>query len=207
MVTAILEFLAAFIIAVISSTGYLGIVLLMGIESACIPLPSEVIMPFSGYLVSVGRFRLAWVAVAGALGCNLGSLVAYYVGSVGGRPLVAKYGRYVLITRHDLQMADRFFARYGDWAVFIARLLPVIRTFIALPAGIARMNVVRFHVYTFLGSLPWCWVLAYAGLKLGEHWRDLRYYFHRFDTVIGILIVLGVAWFIHNRWKNRLRPA
>lgn len=207
MVTAILEFLAAFIIAVISSTGYLGIVLLMGIESACIPLPSEVIMPFSGYLVSVGRFRLAWVAVAGALGCNLGSLVAYYVGSVGGRPLVAKYGRYVLITRHDLQMADRFFARYGDWAVFIARLLPVIRTFIALPAGIARMNVVRFHVYTFLGSLPWCWVLAYAGLKLGEHWRDLRYYFHRFDTVMGILIVLGVVWFIHNRWKNRLRPA
>ena len=207
MVTAILEFLAAFIIAIISSTGYLGIVLLMGIESACIPLPSEVIMPFSGYLVSVGRFRLAWVAVAGALGCNLGSLVAYYVGSVGGRPLVAKYGRYVLITRHDLQMADRFFARYGDWAVFIARLLPVIRTFIALPAGIARMNVVRFHVYTFLGSLPWCWVLAYAGLKLGEHWRDLRYYFHRFDTVIGILIVLGVVWFIHNRWKNRLRPA
>jgi len=179
----------------------------MGIESACIPLPSEVIMPFSGYLVSVGRFRLAWVAVAGALGCNLGSLVAYYVGSQGGRPLVEKYGRYVLITRHDLQMADRFFARYGDWAVFIARLLPVIRTFIALPAGVARMNVVRFHVYTFLGSLPWCWVLAYAGLKLGEHWRDLRYYFHRFDTVIGILVVLGAVWFIHNRWKNRLRPA
>jgi membrane protein DedA with SNARE-associated domain len=207
MVTAILEFLAAFIIAVISSTGYLGIVLLMGIESACIPLPSEVIMPFSGYLVSVGRFRLAWVAVAGALGCNLGSLVAYYVGSLGGRPLVEKYGRYVLVTRHDLQMADRFFARYGDWAVFIARLLPVIRTFIALPAGVARMNVVRFHVYTFLGSLPWCWVLAYAGFKLGEHWRDLRHNFHRFDTVIGILIVLGAVWFIHNRWKNRLRGA
>jgi membrane protein DedA with SNARE-associated domain len=207
MVTAILEFLAAFIIAVISSTGYLGIVLLMGIESACIPLPSEVIMPFSGYLVSVGRFRLAWVAVAGALGCNLGSLVAYYVGSLGGRPLVEKYGRYVLVTRHDLQMADRFFARYGDWAVFIARLLPVIRTFIALPAGVARMNVVRFHIYTFLGSLPWCWVLAYAGLKLGEHWRELRHYFHRFDTVIGILIVIGAIWFIRNRWKNRLRAA
>jgi membrane protein DedA with SNARE-associated domain len=205
MVTAILEFLARFIIAVISSAGYLGIVLLMGIESACIPLPSEVIMPFSGYLVSVGRFKLAGVAVAGALGCNLGSLVAYYVGSWGGRPLVEKYGRYVLITRHDLVMADRFFARYGDWAVFIARLLPVIRTFIALPAGIARMNVARFHIYTFLGSLPWCWVLAYAGLKLGEHWRDLRHYFHRFDTVIGILIVVGAVWFVHNRWKNRLR--
>jgi len=205
MVTAILEFLARFIISVISSAGYLGIVLLMAIESACIPLPSEVIMPFSGYLVSVGRFKLAWVAVAGALGCNLGSFVAYYVGSLGGRPLVEKYGRYVLITRHDLALADRFFARYGDWAVFIARLLPVVRTFIALPAGIARMNVARFHLYTFLGSLPWCWVLAYAGLKLGERWTTLREYFHRFDTVIGILIVLGAVWFIHNRWKNRLR--
>ncbi|MGD0922436.1 MAG: DedA family protein [Terriglobia bacterium] len=201
MATAILEFLARFIISVISSTGYVGIVLLMAIESACIPLPSEVIMPFSGYLVSVGRFKLAWVAVAGALGCNLGSFVAYYVGSLGGRPLVEKYGRYVLVTRHDLALADRFFARYGDWAVFIARLLPVVRTFIALPAGIARMNVLRFHLYTFLGSLPWCWVLAYAGFKLGER------YFHRFDTVIGILIVLGAVWFIHNRWKNRLRAA
>jgi membrane protein DedA with SNARE-associated domain len=207
MVTAILEFLARFIISVISSTGYVGIILLMAIESACIPLPSEVIMPFSGYLVSAGRFKLAWVAVAGALGCNLGSFAAYYVGSLGGRPLVEKYGRYVLVTRHDLAMADRFFARYGDWAVFIARLLPVIRTFIALPAGIARMNVLRFHLYTFLGSLPWCWVLAYAGLKLGERWTTLRGYFHRFDTIIGILIILGAVWFVHNRWKNRLRAA
>lgn len=205
MVTSILEFLGRFIISVISQAGYLGIVLLMGIESACIPLPSEVIMPFSGYLVSVGRFNLTWVAVAGAFGCNVGSLAAYYVGSLGGRPLVEKYGRYVLITRHDLEMADRFFARYGDWAVFIARLLPVIRTFIALPAGIARMNFLRFNIYTFLGSLPWCWTLAYAGLKLGERWVILRQYFHRFDTVLGILIVLGAVWFIHNRWKNRVR--
>lgn len=207
MVTAILEFLARFIIAVISSTGYVGIVVLMAIESACIPLPSEVIMPFSGYLVSVGRFRLSWVAVAGAVGCNLGSLVAYYIGSWGGRPLVERYGRYVLVTRHDLAMADRFFARYGDWAVFIARLLPVIRTFIALPAGIGRMNVLRFHLFTFLGSLPWCWVLAYVGLKLGERWTAVRAYFHRFDTVVGIVIVLGVVWFIRSRWKNRLGAA
>jgi len=207
MVTATLEILGRFIISVISTAGYLGIVLLMAIESACIPLPSEVIMPFSGYLVSVGRFDLAWVAVAGAFGCNVGSVVAYYVGSLGGRPLVEKYGRYVLITRHDLEMADRFFARYGDWAVFIARLLPVIRTFIALPAGIARMNFLRFNIYTFLGSLPWCWVLAYAGLKLGERWTILRHYFHRFDTLLGILIIVGAVWFIHNRWKNRLRAA
>ncbi len=205
MVTTVLEFLARFIISVISHLGYPGIVLLMAIESACIPLPSEVIMPFSGYLVSIGRFNLTGVAVAGALGCNLGSLVAYYVGSLGGRPLVEKYGRYLLVTHHDLETADRFFARYGDWAVFIARLLPVIRTFIAFPAGVSRMNVVRFHIYTFLGSLPWCWVLAFAGYKLGERWTSLRGYFHRFDTVLGILIVVGLVWFIHNRWKNRLR--
>jgi membrane protein DedA with SNARE-associated domain len=205
MVAAILEFLAHFITTFINRTGYLGIVLLMGIESACIPLPSEVIMPFSGYLVFAGRFKLWWVAVAGALGCNLGSLVAYYMGSWGGRPLVERYGRYVLITRHDLEMADRFFARHGEWAVFLARLLPVIRTFIALPAGIARMNVWRFHLFTFLGSLPWCLALAYAGLRLGEHWPRIRDYFHRFDTLLGAVIVIGAVWLIHNRCVNRLR--
>jgi len=207
MLTSLVEMLGRFVIAVISQAGYPGIVLLMGIESACIPLPSEIIMPFSGYLVYTGRFKLAWVALAGAVGCNVGSLVAYYVGALGGRPLAEKYGRYVLVTRHDLELADRWFARYGDWAVFFARLLPVVRTFIALPAGVARMNFLRFNVYTFLGSLPWCLALAYAGLKLGERWTILRQYFHRFDTAILILIVIGGAWFVRNRWKNRLRAA
>ena len=205
MVTAILESLARFSISVISQSGYLGIVLLMGIESACIPLPSEVIMPFSGYLVYAGRFSLIWVAIAGAVGCNVGSLVAYYVGAWGGRPLAERYGRYLLVTRRDLEMADRWFARYGDWAVFFSRLLPVIRTFIALPAGIARMNFLRFNVYTFLGSLPWCWVLAYSGMKLGERWTTLRAYFHRFDAVLGVLLLVGAGWFVRNRWMNRLR--
>ncbi len=205
MVTSFIELLGRFIIAVISGSGYAGIVLLMAIESACIPLPSEVIMPFSGYLVSTGRFNLWAVAVAGALGCNLGSLVAYYVGAWGGRPLVERYGRYALVSRHDLEMADRFFARYGEWAVFIARLLPVVRTFIALPAGISRMNVWRFHLYTFLGSLPWCLVLAYLGLKLGPRYTILREYFHRFDAALGLLIVAAVVWFVYDRWKNRLR--
>jgi membrane protein DedA with SNARE-associated domain len=207
MVTAVIEFLGRFIIAVISTSGYAGILLLMAIESACIPLPSEVIMPFSGYLVSTGRFSLWAVAVAGALGCNVGSLVAYYVGAWGGRPLVERYGRYVLVSNHDLALADRFFARYGELAVFIARLLPVVRTFIALPAGVSRMNVWRFHLYTFLGSLPWCWVLAYAGMKLGPRYGILREYFHRFDAALGIIIVVALVWFVHNRWKNRLRLA
>lgn len=207
MVTKLIELIGGFIIAVISTSGYAGILLLMAIESACIPLPSEIIMPFSGYLVSTGRFNLWAVAVAGALGCNLGSLVAYYVGAWGGRPLVERYGRYALISRHDLQIADRFFARWGEWAVFIARLLPVVRTFIALPAGISKMNLWRFHLYTFLGSLPWCLVLAYAGLRLGPRYGVLREYFHRFDLVLGLVIVAAAVWFIHNRWTNRLRPA
>jgi membrane protein DedA with SNARE-associated domain len=207
MITTLLGYLATFIIAVISKTGYLGIVLLMAIESACIPLPSEVIMPFSGYLVYMHRFQLIWVGLAGAVGCNLGSLVAYYIGSAGGRPLVEKYGRLVLVTHHDLEMADRFFARYGDWAVFFARLLSVVRTFIAFPAGVSRMNQARFHLYTFLGSLPWCLALAYAGMKLGQRWITLREYFHRFDAVLGLVIVVFAIWFIHNRWKNRLRAA
>ena len=205
MVSSVFELIGHFIISVISRAGYAGIVILMGIESACIPLPSEIIMPFSGYLVSLGRFKLAWVALAGAFGCNVGSFVAYYVGALGGRPLVEKYGGYVLVTRHDLDLADRWFARYGDWAVFFSRLLPVVRTFIALPAGIARMDFLRFNLYTFLGSLPWCLALAYAGLKLGTRWMVLREYFHRFDTAIGLAVVAGAVWFVRNRWKNRLR--
>ncbi len=203
MITAILELIASWIIFVISRGGYAGIVLLMGIESACIPLPSEVIMPFSGYLVSVGRFRLTWIAVAGAVGCNLGSLVAYYVAAWGGRPLAERYGRYALVTRRDLDLADRFFARYGEWAVFIARLLPVIRTFIAFPAGIARMNVLRFHAYTFLGSFPWCWALGYLGMKLGPRWPVLREYFRRFDLILAVVLVLAIVWFIRSRWQSR----
>jgi membrane protein DedA with SNARE-associated domain len=205
MLSSVIEALGRFIISVISHTGYSGIVLLMAIESACIPLPSEVIMPFSGYLVTLGRFKLFWTGLAGALGCNAGSAVAYWVGAAGGRPLAERYGRWLLVSRHDLELADRWFARYGEWTVFFARLLPVIRTFIALPAGIARMNLLRFHLYTFLGSLPWCLALAYAGVKLGQRWGDLRIYFHRFDTALVILIALAFVWFVHNRWKNRLR--
>ena len=135
MVEKLIGILAGFIIGTISSLGYAGIVLLMAIESACIPLPSEIIMPFSGYLVFTGEMQLWLVALAGAVGCVLGSLLAYWVGAVGGRPLVEKYGRYVLISHHDLDLADRWFQRHGDITIFIGRLLPVVRTFIAFPAG------------------------------------------------------------------------
>lgn len=202
MIGKIIEILSVFIVATISRLGYFGIVLLMGIESACIPLPSEIIMPFSGYLVYTGRFNLWLVGVAGALGCVLGSLVAYWVGMRGGRPLIERYGRYILISRHDLDLADRWFARFGEIIVFASRLLPVIRTFIAFPAGVARMNLKRFVIYTFLGSLPWCIGLAYVGQKLGEQWDTnptLKTLFHRFDFVIGIIIVLGAVWWV---WRH-----
>jgi membrane protein DedA with SNARE-associated domain len=205
LVARIIEILSAFIVATISTLGYGGIVLLMAIESACIPLPSEVIMPFSGYLVYKGQFNLWVVGVAGALGCVVGSWVAYYVGFYGGRPFIEKYGRYVLLSRSDLDLADRWFARYGEVIVFVSRLLPVVRTFIALPAGVARMNMARFTAYTFLGSLPWCLGLAYVGQLLGEQWdknETLKTWFHRFDFLIGFLILLAVVWWVWRHFKH-----
>jgi membrane protein DedA with SNARE-associated domain len=203
---------------VISRTGYFGVILLMAIESACIPLPSEIIMPFAGALAvpAVASYHhtsllsLYLVAIAGAIGCNVGSVIAYEIGCYGGRPLVEKYGRYLWISRHDLDMADRFFLKFGSAAVFIARLLPVIRTFIALPAGVARMPRLRFHLYTFAGSLPWCFVLAWIGMKLGEQWdKDprLKQWLHRLDAVIILLLLAAVFWFVRSHWKNRMTAA
>ena len=203
MVTRILEALAGFIIYVISSMGLPGIVLLMAIESACIPLPSEVIMPFSGYLVYLGKHSLWSVGLAGAVGCVVGSVPAYYLGMYGGRPLIEKYGRYILMSHRDLDLAERWFARHGEATVFFARLLPVVRTFIAFPAGVARMDMTRFVAYTFAGSLPWCLGLAYVGMAMGERWPTLREYFHKFDLLIGAAIVAGIVWYVRRHLKNR----
>ena len=202
MIARILEILSGFIVATISALGYFGVFLLMAIESACIPLPSEIIMPFAGYLVSTGQMNFWLVGIAGAVGCVAGSMVAYWAGMYGGRPFVERYGKYVLVSRHDLDIADRLFAKYGQAIVFTARLLPAIRTFIAFPAGVARMNIPRFIFYTFAGSLPWCLGLAYIGQKLGEQWNKdetLKTWFHRFDFVIGIIIVLLAVWWV---WRH-----
>ena len=196
MIASLISVLAGFIIWGIDLLGYGGVALMMAIESACVPLPSEIIMPFSGYLVSTGRFSLIGVSLAGAIGCVIGSTLAYWVGAWGGRVAVEKYGKYILITKHDLNLADNFFAKYGNAAVFVSRLLPVVRTFISLPAGIAKMNFPKFIIYTFLGSLPFCYFLAYVGKKLGEHWNTLGVYFHKFDLVIGVVILIGVIWFV-----------
>ena len=195
----LLALAAHYIEAFIAATHYWGVGLLMAIESACVPLPSEIIMPFAGFEVHQQVLTLLGVATAGALGCNAGSWVAYWVGARGGRPLIERYGRFVLLSRHDLDRTTRFFERYGSMTVLIGRLLPVVRTFIALPAGIARMPQGRFHVYTFLGSWPWCFTLAYVGMKLGQHWdTDPRFKaaFHRFHVAVELALLLAIAWFL-----------
>jgi membrane protein DedA with SNARE-associated domain len=205
MFHAIIAALASFIIAVISWGGYTGIVILMAIESACIPLPSEIIMPFSGYLVSTGRFDLYLAATAGAIGCNVGSIFAYELGKRGGRAVVDRWGRYFLMSHSDLDRAERFFARWGDLTVLICRLLPAIRSFIAFPAGVARMPLFRFHLYTFVGSWPWCFGLAWIGMKLGDQWRTdarLSGILHKLDFVIVGLILAAGVWFIWHRLKT-----
>jgi membrane protein DedA with SNARE-associated domain len=179
---------------------------MMAIESACIPLPSEIIMPLAGWMLVKDR-GLGWewlllAALFGAIGNVLGSLIAYYVGAWGGRPLVAKYGRYVLISTHDLDLADRFFQRWGNLAVFASRLMPVVRTFISLPAGIARMPIWQFIVYSFLGAFIWSFWLAWAGFMLGENWEDLRDWMRPADIPIIVVILILVAWYVYRHVKR-----
>jgi membrane protein DedA with SNARE-associated domain len=205
MIDQIITALGSWIVAVISAAGYLGIVFLMAVESACIPLPSEIIMPFAGYLVSLGKVSLLGVATAGAIGCNIGSTIAYYVAAWGGRPVLERYGKYVLITHKDLERTDRFFSRYGSATIFFGRLLPVVRTFIAFPAGLARMPMLKFQIYTFLGSWPWCFALAYVGYLLGARWNSdptMRKLFHDFDAVVALVALAAVAWFVWSRWRE-----
>ena len=202
----IVGWLAGFTTAIIVALGYPGVALLMAIESACIPLPSEIIMPFAGYLVSQGHFSLIGVATAGAIGCNIGSIAGYAMGQYGGRPIVEKYGRYILIDAHDIDRADKFFDRYGDWAVLIGRLLPVIRTFIAFPAGVVRMPLVRFHIFTFVGSWPWCFALAWVGMKLGNAWNSdprIKAVMHSLDVVIIVTVLAAAGWFVWRKLRRR----
>jgi len=195
----IIEFLVQFVTQAIGAGGYAGVAALMAIVSACIPLPSEIIMPFAGYLAYKGTFSLFWVATAGAIGCNLGSVIAYWIGAAGGRPLVERYGKYVLMSHHDLDRMTAYFEKYGSITVLLGRLLPVVRTFIAFPAGIAKMPQGKFHIYTFAGSWPWCYALAYVGMKLGEKWHtDPRFHeaFHRFHLAVEVALIVGIAWFV-----------
>jgi membrane protein DedA with SNARE-associated domain len=202
------EKIIAILIGLITAGGYPAVILLMAIQSACIPIPSEVIMPLAGYALAHTQLDLIVLATVASLASNLGSIPAYWVGARGGRPMVERYGSFMLLSRRDLDLVDRFFDRYGSIAVLIGRMLPIIRTFIAFPAGVAKMNQLRFHIYTFIGSWPWCYALAYVGMKLGATWNtDPRFkeIFHRFHVAVELVLIAGFLWFVISHWKNRIR--
>jgi len=203
----IIETLSAFVIAVIEQLGYGGVFVAMTLESACIPLPSEVIMPFAGFVAWEGELTLLGVTIVGTLGCLAGSLVAYAVGAYGGLPILERYGKYVFIRKKELNRAHAWFERYGEPVVFISRVLPIIRTFISLPAGIARMDIKKFSLYTVLGSFPWCLGLAYVGVLLGPHWSDLERLFRYLDilVIVGLLILIGYLVYHRERIIRHMR--
>ena len=205
MIGKLVALVSQFVLTTIQAGGYAGVAGLMAIESACVPLPSELIMPFAGFLAAQGRFNLWALGFFGALGCVAGSIPAYYLGLYGGRPLIERYGKWVLLSHHDLDLADRLFQKHGEPVVFFARLLPVVRTFIAFPAGVSKMDMRRFVIYTFVGSFPWCLGLAYVGMKLGDHWDSLGKYFHRFDAAIGALIVVGAVLYVWRHLRHARR--
>lgn len=186
------------------AAGYAGVVLAMALESCCIPLPSEIVMPLAGYfaLIHPNTFSLLGVGIAGALGCLIGSAVAYGIGASGGRPLLLRYGKYILISKADSDRADRWFARYGSPVAFFSRLLPVVRTYISLPAGISRMNFGKFLLFTLLGSLPWTFALAFVGYKFGTQLAALSTAFHGVDVVILVVIVGAVAYYVYHHIKK-----
>ncbi len=198
--TGIIESVSEFTIHLIENLGYWGVFIGMTIESACIPLPSEVIMPLAGFVAYEGKMSLIGITIVGAVGNLVGSWIAYFVGIKGGRPFLEKYGKYFLISHSKLEMAHDWFERYGHEAVLISRVLPVIRTFISLPAGIAEMDLKKFSIYTFLGSLTWCFVLGYIGFILGPNWSIIEQYFRYMDIIVVIGVIIIAAYWIYKYW-------
>lgn len=203
---AIEQEIVIFLQSLFNTVGWFGVVAAMAIESACIPLPSEVTMPLAGWMLIEAKglavINVLWAGFYGALGCTIGSVVTYWIGAMGGRPLLERYGKYVLISRHDMDIADRWFRNYGEATAFFSRLLPIVRTFISLPAGIARMNFTRFTVLTFVGSFIWCALLALGGFYFGKNWERLREIMRPFDIPIAIVIVGLFALYVYRHVKR-----
>jgi membrane protein DedA with SNARE-associated domain len=199
--------LVAFLEQLFQTIGWAGVVFIMTLESANIPIPSEVTMPLAGWFLVQAEGKSAWYAILaggffGALGCTLGSVASYALGAYGGRPFLERYGKYLLITRRDLEKADRWFRRWGNWAAFISRLLPIVRTFISFPAGVMRTNFPSFTLYTFTGSFMWCAALALGGYLFGSRWQQLRAIMRPFDIPIAIVILGAGVWYVYHHIKN-----
>ena len=202
------ETIIGWLVGLIASGGYASVVVLMAVQSACIPIPSEVILPLAGVALAHTQMQLVLLATVASLASNVGSIPAYWVGARGGRPMVERYGRWLLLSQRDLDRVDHFFAHYGSITVLVGRMLPIVRTFIAFPAGVAKMNQARFHIYTFVGSWPWCYALAYVGVRLGVSWNSnpqFKEIFHRFHLGVEGALAVGVAWFVVSHWKGRIR--
>jgi membrane protein DedA with SNARE-associated domain len=199
---SILDMVADSAISVIEQFGYWGVFTGMFLESACIPVPSEVIMPFSGFAASRNILSFELVVLVGTLGQLLGSTTVFFIGKNGGRKIVERYGKYILISHHDIEKADRWFDTYGEYTVLFTRMLPVIRTFISLPAGISQMNFGRFIAYSTIGVIPWTLLLTYIGMKMGQNWERIRAIFHGFDLIIAIVLVIAILLYIRNHIKN-----
>ncbi len=202
---SIIELVINGIVTTIASTGYIGVGILMLLESCGIPAPSEVIMPFAGFLVAKGNFDFWLVVIIGTIGNLLGSLLAYWIGYKGGRPLIEKYGKYIFISSHDLDRADHWFATRGEALVFFGRLLPVVRTYISFPAGIAQMDLKKFSLYTFLGALPWCLLFTWFGMLLQNNWGVIHAKLHYFDYLIAVCLLFFIGKYIRQHiQKNKL---
>jgi membrane protein DedA with SNARE-associated domain len=195
----ILNNLIDFIISTISGSGYIGIFLLMIAESALIPIPSEVVMPFSGYLVASGKFNVIDVVIAGSIGNLVGSLIAYYIGLRLGREFILRYGKYVLLRKSHLELTESYFKKYGDRSTFISRMLPAVRTYISLPAGVAKMNLKKFIIYTLIGSIIWNSALTYIGIQLGQQWRNILHYSNYFDGIVIIGVIVTIVIFLRSK--------
>ncbi|HEY65053.1 MAG TPA: DedA family protein [Caldilineae bacterium] len=204
--------IVAFLTQVLQTIGWPGVVIIMALESANIPIPSEVTMPLAGWMLVQARGGTAWEAIwwggfYGALGCTIGSVISYFLGAWGGRPLLERYGRYILVHERDLEQADRWFARWGDWAAFISRLLPIVRTFISFPAGVVRMRFTTFTIFTFIGSWIWCAALALGGYAFGSRWEELRAIMRPFDIPIALAILAGLVWYVRRHLRREPSPS
>ncbi len=205
--------IVAFLTNLLQTIGWPGVLVIMTLESCNIPIPSEVTMPLAGWMLSqaLGFSALHAVLVGGlvgAAGCTLGSVLSYGLGAWGGRPLIKRYGRWIMVQEEDLEQADRWFGRWGDWAAFLSRLLPIVRTFISFPAGVVKMNFVRFVIFTFVGSFIWCAILSYGGYVLGSNWEVLREAMRPFDIPIAIIILAAIGYYVyHHIQKGKKRAA
>jgi membrane protein DedA with SNARE-associated domain len=201
MILELFNSVITYITSFISSLGYSGIFSLMVVESAMIPIPSEIIMPFSGFLVATGKLSFFEVVLAGSFGNLIGSVITYYLGIKIGRPLIIKYGKYIFFSESHLRFTEKLFERLGDKISFVGRLLPGVRTYVSFPLGIAKANLIKFMIYTLIGSLIWNALLTYAGLRLGSNWQSFHKYSPYLDIVAVIMIIAFAVWFIYKMKK------